>query len=122
MLVSFLVIAFVLIALKASWASIGWRTKFQEPWFLAGLALLATLFAASPFDWATIRLPAPLAMPGGARATGPLAESFLTGAFATLLATPCSAPFVGSAVGFALTSHTSFQDRTASEKASSDRR
>ncbi len=58
---SFLAIALVLIVLKASGASIGWGIQFQAPWFLAGMALLTALFAASLFEWVTIGLPRPIA-------------------------------------------------------------
>ena len=102
-LASFLVIAFALIVLRISGASIGWGIQFQHPWFLAGMALFTLLFAASLFDWVTFRLPAAFSALGGTRGAHPLVEAFLTGAFATLLATPCSAPFLGSAIGFALT-------------------
>ncbi|TXM77107.1 protein-disulfide reductase [Methylobacterium sp. WL69] len=102
-LASVLAIALFLIAVKASGASVGWGIQFQAPWFLAGMALLTALFAASLFSWVTLGLPRPLAALGSLRGSGLLSEAFLTGAFATLLATPCSAPFVGSAVGFALT-------------------
>ncbi|MFD1304001.1 protein-disulfide reductase DsbD family protein [Methylobacterium marchantiae] len=102
-LASFLFIAVLLIALKASGASVGWGIQFQAPWFLAGMALLTALFAASLFEWVTIGLPRPIAALASLRGSGHLSEAFLTGAFTTLLATPCSAPFVGSAVGFALT-------------------
>ncbi len=102
-LASFAAIAAVLIALKASGAAIGWGIQFQWPWFVAGMAALTTLFAASLWGWL------PIALPGAAydaavfrHARRPNAEAFLTGAFATLLATPCSAPFVGTAIGFAL--------------------
>ena len=99
---SFLGIGLALVALKASGASVGWGIQFQEPWFLAGLAVVTVLFAASLFDWITIGLPGGLAAIGSTRGWGPISEAFLTGAFATLLATPCSAPFVGTAVAFAL--------------------
>ncbi|WP_019903600.1 protein-disulfide reductase DsbD domain-containing protein [Methylobacterium sp. 77] len=102
-LASFLLIATALIGLKASGASIGWGIQFQSPWFLAGMALLTTLFAASLFEWVAIGLPRSFAALGSLPGAGRHSEAFLTGAFATLLATPCSAPFVGSAVGFALT-------------------
>jgi suppressor for copper-sensitivity B len=62
---------------------------------------VTVLFAASFFEWLPIcRVRSRRAY----RAAGmdPAAEAFLTGVFATLLATPCSAPFVGTAVGFAL--------------------
>ena len=99
---SFLVLAAVLIALRWSGASLGWGIQFQQPWFLAGMASLTVLFAASLFDWVAIGIPSRLMTAMGGRAQAPLVGAFLTGAFATLLATPCSAPFVGTAVGFAL--------------------
>ncbi|WP_245504330.1 protein-disulfide reductase DsbD family protein [Lichenihabitans psoromatis] len=100
---SFLALAAVLIGLQWSGASLGWGIQFQQPWFLAGMASLTVLFAASLFDWLAIGLPSALMTSAGSRRSGqPLVEAFLTGAFATLLATPCSAPFVGTAVGFAL--------------------
>ena len=105
---SFMVIAIALIGLKASGASLGWGIQFQQPWFLAAMAALTVAFAASLFDWIHIGVPQ-LAVDLGGTGTGvrhgrrtQWVEPFLTGAFATLLATPCSAPFVGTAVGFAL--------------------
>ena len=99
---SFGLLAGGLIALQQTGATLGWGIQFQQPWFLAAMATLTVLFAASFFDWLPIGLPARLANLGGSQARGPLVEAFLTGALATLLATPCSAPFVGTAVGFAL--------------------
>ncbi len=99
---SFLLLASVLIALQWSGVSLGWGVQFQQPWFLAGMASLTVLFAASLLDWISIGLPSTVMTAMAARPRGRLLEAFLTGAFATLLATPCSAPFVGTAVGFAL--------------------
>ncbi len=107
---SFLAIAAALVALKWSGATLGWGIQFQQPWFLAAMAALTVLFAASLFDWVHVGIPqAVIGLGNGTRnaaagAGGRAAwiESFLTGAFATLMATPCSAPFVGTAVGFAL--------------------
>ena len=100
--VSFGVLATALIALKTAGAAIGWGIQFQQPWFLAGMALVTTLFAANLWDWL------PLALPGGAasrvgsmRGGSQVSDAFLLGAFATFLATSCSAPFVGTAIGFA---------------------
>ena len=102
-LASFGVLAATLILLKAAGAAIGWGIQFQFPWFLAGMALVTTLFAASMWDWLAVGLPAGLAGPvGSARGRGRFADAFLLGAFATLLAASCSAPFVGTALGFAL--------------------
>ncbi|GGF16478.1 protein-disulfide reductase [Aliidongia dinghuensis] len=100
-LASFLVMAAALAAAKSAGLSVGWGVQFQEPVFLAALAALVTLFACNLMGWFKIGLPWWLAgrlQAGG----GSLAGSFLAGAFATLLATPCSAPFLGTAVGFAL--------------------
>ncbi|MBY0380834.1 MAG: thioredoxin family protein [Xanthobacteraceae bacterium] len=102
-LTSFLLLAAVLIGLKQSGAALGWGIQFQQPWFLVAMAAVTTLFAASFFEWLPIQLPQAIAQISGGSARGPQIEAFLSGVFATLLATPCSAPFVGTAVGFALT-------------------
>jgi suppressor for copper-sensitivity B len=98
---SFMLLAASLIGLKWSGATLGWGIQFQQPWFLAGMAVLTVLFAASFFEWLPIGLPNSIANVASKRSGGPMIEAFLTGVFATLLATPCSAPFVGTAVGFA---------------------
>jgi suppressor for copper-sensitivity B len=103
-LFSFLVLAAALIALKSAGTAIGWGLQFQQPIFLAALALILVLFAANLFGLFHVPLPAWL---GGIASAGQgrehsLAGAFAAGAFATLLATPCSAPFLGTAVGFAL--------------------
>jgi suppressor for copper-sensitivity B len=66
------------------------------------MAALTVLFAASFFEWLPIALPMSVITVASSRTRDSRLEAFLTGAFATLLATPCSAPFVGTAVGFAL--------------------
>ena len=81
----------------------GWGIQFQQAWFLIFMGLIVTLFAANLWGFFEVRLPSALASYGGEASGGNgLAGHFLTGAFATLLATPCSAPFLGTAVGFAL--------------------
>lgn len=106
---SFLAIAAALVALKQTGAEIGWGIQFQNPWFVGTLAAITLLFAANLFGLFHIRLPGWLGSLGGRTAPksdptqGPtLAGDFASGAFATLLATPCSAPFLGTAIGFAL--------------------
>jgi suppressor for copper-sensitivity B len=101
-LASFALIAAALIGLRASGAAIGWGIQFQWPWFIAAMAALTTLFAASLWGWLPIGLPRFAYDAAASRVRMPYMDAFLTGAFATLLATPCSAPFVGTAVGFAL--------------------
>jgi len=103
--VSFLVLAGGLIAVKSAGASIGWGIQFQQPAFLALMAIVCILFAAN--IWGLFQIPMPAfvgraAVASDARLGNDHARSFFTGVLATALATPCSAPFVGTAVGFAL--------------------
>jgi suppressor for copper-sensitivity B len=101
--VSFGALAAVLIVLKTAGAAIGWGIQFQQPWFLAIMALITTLFAASLWDWLPFWLPDGVAgTVASVRGRGRFSDAFLLGAFATLLAASCSAPFVGTALGFAL--------------------
>lgn len=103
---SFLLLAGGLIVLKSSGHIIGWGIQFQQPAFLIFMTLLLVVFAANLWGWFEFRLPSAVSEAAG-RATSNddhLLGAFVTGAFATLLATPCSAPFLGTAVGFALAS------------------
>lgn len=101
-LTSFMVLATALIGVKAAGGVIGWGIQFQQAWFLVAMTLIVTLFACNLWGFFEIRLPAAFAGFGGRGEANGWAGSFLTGAFATLLATPCSAPFLGTAVAFAL--------------------
>ena len=98
---SFLVLAAALIGLKSAGATVGWGIQFQQPLFLIAMTMVVTLFACNLWGFFDIPLPRALAGIGG-DAGGGYGGHFLTGAFATVLATPCSAPFLGTAVGFAL--------------------
>ncbi len=98
-LVSFGLIAVALILLRRGGQLVGWGIQFQEPGFIAFMAVVVTLFAANMAG--LFEVPLPRALSGAGGGSG-LAGDFTTGLFATLLATPCSAPFLGTAVGFAL--------------------
>ncbi|HOT81902.1 MAG TPA: protein-disulfide reductase DsbD family protein [Candidatus Defluviicoccus seviourii] len=103
-LAAFLALAAGVLVLQAMGATVGWGLQFQSPLFLAGMALVLTLFACNL--WGLFELPLPgVIADAGARAghVPGLRGQFLGGVLATLLATPCSAPFVGSALGFAFT-------------------
>ncbi len=102
--VSFAVLATGVAGLRLAGETAGWGIQFQQPVFLAFMAVVVILFAANLFGLFEIRLPGAVsdaAAGAGSRSHG-VAGHFLTGAFATLLATPCSAPFLGTAVSFAL--------------------
>jgi suppressor for copper-sensitivity B len=109
----FMILAVGAIAMKQAGLAIGWGIQFQQPLFLAFMIVLLAGFAANLFGWLEIPLPGVLARLGtvGPTSTGlkqdvgggrDLFGHFLTGGFAALLATPCSAPFLGTALGFAL--------------------
>ncbi len=76
--------------------------QFQQPLFLVGMVALLTLFACNLWGFFEVPLPSALAALGSAGEGRLLLGNFAAGAFATLLATPCSAPFLGTAIGFAL--------------------
>jgi thiol:disulfide interchange protein len=99
---SFVALAGLLIALRAGGEQIGWGFQLQSPGFVAALALLFTLIAlnlAGLFEFGTV-LPSGLA---SLQLRHPLADSFLTGVLAVAVASPCTAPFMGAALGFAFT-------------------
>ncbi|WP_086478904.1 protein-disulfide reductase DsbD family protein [Oceanospirillum sanctuarii] len=103
---SFLLLAGILIALKASGQAIGWGIQFQQPLFIAALALIVVIFAGNLWGLFEFRLPALFSTLGNGQNSSEsnshsLTSSFGQGALATLLATPCSAPFLGTAIGFA---------------------
>jgi suppressor for copper-sensitivity B len=100
---SFLVLAAATSMVRAAGAAVGWGIQFQQPLFLCLMIALVTLFAANLFGLFEIPLPRVFAdFGGGHPAAQGMAGHFATGVFATLLATPCTAPFLGTAVGFAL--------------------
>jgi suppressor for copper-sensitivity B len=101
-LVSFWALAALAVAAAAAGAAVGWGIQFQRPGFVAFLAVVVILFCLNLWGLFEIPLPMALARLGGAGAREGLAGHFVSGLFATLMATPCSAPFLGTAIGFAL--------------------
>ena len=100
-LVSFWAIVAVLLVLRAGGSQAGWGFQLQSPTFIAVLAAGLFFFAlslAGQFD-----LGLSLTSVGGdlAQKQG-YAGSFFTGVLATIVATPCTAPLMGAAIGFAL--------------------
>ncbi|MFP6742206.1 MAG: protein-disulfide reductase DsbD domain-containing protein [Alphaproteobacteria bacterium] len=99
---SFLVLAAAVAGAKTAGMAVGWGVQFQQPLFLVALVVIITLFASNLLELFHIPLPAWLGGVASSGGTSGMAGHFASGAFATLLATPCSAPFLGTAVGFAL--------------------
>jgi len=102
-LVSFAVFALLLIGLKAAGASVGWGFQLQSPWLVGLLALL--LFAIGLNLLGVYDIGGRFQNVGNDRVakSGPF-SSFLTGVLAVIVATPCTAPFMAGAVGYALAS------------------
>jgi thiol:disulfide interchange protein DsbD len=100
-LVSFWVLVAVLLGLRAAGATLGWGFQFQSPVFLAlmaGLLFFLGLSLAGQFE---IGLTLTGAGDSLARKHG-YTGSFFTGVLAVVVATPCTAPFMGAAIGYAL--------------------
>ena len=99
---SFVVVAGILIALQQAGQAVGWGFQLQSPLFVASLAALFFVLSLNLLGlfelggrWMNI---------GGDLSQEPgFRGSFFTGVLATLVASPCTAPFMGSAVGYAAT-------------------
>ncbi len=101
----FLALALLLIALKAGGRDVTWGGfQFTSAYFVLGLSVIVLVFALNLFGVFEISLPQ--SMTRGLLASSERKDnlgSFFQGVFATVLATPCSAPFLGTALGFAFT-------------------
>ncbi len=101
-IVSFVALASLLILLRAGGEQFGWGFQLQSPTFVALLAALFTLIGlnlAGVFEFASV-LPSRI---GNVRARHPTLDHALTGALAVAVASPCTGPFMGVALGAALT-------------------
>lgn len=100
-LVSFWVLVAALLGLRTAGASVGWGFQFQSPIFLllmAGLLFFLGLSLAGQFE-----IGLTLTSAGGSLAAKQgYTGSFFTGVLAVIVATPCAAPFMGAAIGYAL--------------------
>jgi len=100
-LVSFWVLVALLLGLRAAGSTLGWGFQFQSPVFLAlmaGLLFFLGLSLAGQFE-----IGLTLTSAGGSLAAKQgYTGSFFTGVLAVVVATPCTAPFMGAAVGYAL--------------------
>ena len=98
---SFLALGALLLGLRAAGDQLGWGFQLQNPAVVAGLAALFTLLGlnlAGLFDFGSI-------LPGrvvNLQAKNPAVNAFLSGVLATAIASPCTAPFMGASLGYAV--------------------
>jgi len=104
---SFLVIALGLMALRWSGGSVGWGIQFQNPYFIAALVAITWVFALNLMGAFEFKLPSSLSTSAATAGDDSYKGHFLQGMLATVLATPCTAPFLGTAVAFALAAESS---------------
>jgi suppressor for copper-sensitivity B len=101
-LTSFWLLAIFLLLLKLSGQALGWGIQFQSPYFIVVMVIITALFAANMLGLFEIQLPVAMQTWLAGKGDQSYLGHYLQGMFATLLATPCSAPFLGTAVAFAL--------------------
>jgi len=98
---SFLAIGIMLVALRAGGHSLGWGFQLQSPGFLATMSAMFFIMALSFLGFVDFNIPI------GAKGASLLrkdgwAGQFFTGILATIVASPCTAPFMGFAMGAAI--------------------
>lgn len=99
---SFAALAGLLLALRASGEQLGWGFQLQSPVFVAALALLFTLMGLNLLGLFEFNMMVPGSW-ASAKARHPAVDHFLTGVLAVLVASPCTAPFMGASLGVAMT-------------------
>jgi len=101
-LLAFLALAGLLVALRATGEALGWGFQLQTPWFVAAMALL---MAGVGFALSGLATPGASLMGFGQSLTEGDGDrgAFFTGVLAVVVASPCTAPFMGPALGVALT-------------------
>lgn len=101
-LVSFWALALFMTGLRYSQEALGWGIQFQSPWFIGFMVLVTAIFTANLLGLFELRLSSNMNTKMATAGGQGYGRHFWEGAFATLLATPCSAPFLGTAVAYAL--------------------
>lgn len=102
-LASFLALGGLVIAIQGAGQKIGWGFQFQYPIFVFLMACLVTIFSLAMFGMFYIAVTAGQSELDKLASKEGLGGTFFKGVLATLLSTPCSAPFLGTALGFAFT-------------------
>ena len=106
---SFFVLSLITVLLKSLGHSLGWGFQFQSPIFLSFMILILILFSLNLIDVFSIDIPIIFKkflnrIINLNKKSSEFFQNFFLGSFITILSTPCSAPFIGTAVGFAFVS------------------
>ncbi|NTV46037.1 MAG: thiol:disulfide interchange protein [Chlorobiales bacterium] len=100
-LASFWVLAAGVGILQHAGSQIGWGFQFQSPWFVIGMSVVVFVFGLNLVGVFEFSSPAVSGELGKSLSRHDAFGSFMNGVLATTLATPCTAPFLGTALGFA---------------------
>jgi thiol:disulfide interchange protein DsbD len=100
-ILSFVLLALALVALRAAGEQLGWGFQLQSPAVIAGLALLFFLLALNLSGVFEFGMFAPSAVAGWTAKNRTL-DAFASGVLAVIVASPCTAPFMGAALGYAI--------------------
>ena len=101
-ILAFLSLAVVLLTLQASGAAIGWGFHLQKPWFVGALVFLFFVMGLSMSGVVEFGTSI-MGVGGQLQEKDGYSGSFFTGVLASVVASPCTAPFMGAALGFAFT-------------------
>ncbi|MDX2107875.1 MAG: protein-disulfide reductase DsbD family protein [Candidatus Melainabacteria bacterium] len=98
---AFLALALVVVAIRAAGNSVGWGTQFQNPLFLIVMCVIVLILALSLFGLFYFSFDAGQDKLDTLAKREGMVGTFFKGVLATTLSTPCTAPFLGAAMGFA---------------------
>lgn len=103
---TFMALAFIVLGLKSLGTQVGWGFQLQSPNFIAIMIVVLFIFSLNMFGMFEFSTPGGKHL-GNIQTEEGLFGDFFSGVLATILSTPCSAPFLGTALTFAFTSSTS---------------
>jgi len=102
-LFTFLILSLIVIIIKNTGESIGWGFQLQSPKFVAAMIVVIFIFSLNMFGLFEFNTPGGRQL-GSVNLKDGIIGDFLGGVLATILSTPCSAPFLGTALTFAFSS------------------
>jgi thiol:disulfide interchange protein len=98
-----ILVVFVVLAALAAFAGQGWGEQFQSPKFIVVMIAVVFAFSLSMFDVFELGVPSQVGALAGSGQREGLGDAFMKGIMATVLATPCSGPFLGSTLAWSVT-------------------